>query len=242
MELRVRPIEGAWPGPFTAPRAHSPFTGSWSSTVEILEREVKALGGDRVVLQLAVAERDCRLDGWVRADARPEHPGAIITFDSRHGPLRFATDRYQSASWKRNPIPGWQANVRAIALALEGLRKFERYGITRGGEQYTGWKQLPSGLALPEHASMPPEQAAGVFFDLVGDVTVGAGSSGPMPYWSGGDSPGSVLDEAKSGDPAGALERGYRLAAKIHHPDATGGNASRFAALEEAWRVLRGLA
>jgi hypothetical protein len=39
----------------------------------------------------------------------------------------------------------WQENIRAIALGLEALRKVDRYGITSRGEQYTGWKALPSG-------------------------------------------------------------------------------------------------
>jgi hypothetical protein len=37
-----------------------------------------------------------------------------------------------------------EANVRAIALALEALRKVDRYGVTKRGEQYAGWKALPS--------------------------------------------------------------------------------------------------
>jgi hypothetical protein len=42
----------------------------------------------------------------------------------------------------------WQHNVRAIALGLEALRKVDRYGITRRGEQYAGWKALPAGIGI----------------------------------------------------------------------------------------------
>lgn len=31
------------------------------------------------------------------------------------------------------------------SLALEALRKVQRYGVGLSGEQYTGWKALPSG-------------------------------------------------------------------------------------------------
>lgn len=34
-------------------------------------------------------------------------------------------------------------NLRAIALALEALRKIDRYGVTRRGEQYQGFRALP---------------------------------------------------------------------------------------------------
>jgi len=37
----------------------------------------------------------------------------------------------------------WQDNLRAIALAMEALRAVDRYGVSKRGEQYQGWKQLP---------------------------------------------------------------------------------------------------
>lgn len=148
MRLVARPID-EWPGALTpeSRRTDSPFTASWTDTVNLLEREVEKLAGPTatVVVQLAVTERDCRLDGWVRADAKPTHPGVIVSFDSKHGPLRYSTDIHRSATWSRGRyLPGWQANVRAIALGLEALRKVDRYGIARGGEQYRGWKAIPS--------------------------------------------------------------------------------------------------
>ena len=70
-----------------------------------------------------------------RANASPKSPAVVIAFESKHGPLQYATDAFTH----------WQANVRAVALGLEALRRVERYGITKHGEQYTGWKQLGSG-------------------------------------------------------------------------------------------------
>ena len=65
----------------------------------------------------------------------PAHPGIEVSFESRHGRLVYATD----------VCVFWEHNVRSIALGLEALRAVDRYGITRRGEQYAGWKQLGQG-------------------------------------------------------------------------------------------------
>jgi hypothetical protein len=130
----VRPIV-LWPEAETRNRARAPFRSSYSATHALLRREVLMLGATSAVLQLAVAEDDIRLDGDLRANARPSHPGVIVSFESRHGPLRYACDTYLS----------WQDNARAIALTLEKLRAVDRYGAAKGGEQYRGWRALPSG-------------------------------------------------------------------------------------------------
>lgn len=137
--LTVRPLV-AWPGELTQPhRRANTFKAGWTSTVNLLEREVNALSisgrGGRVVVEMAVEERDCRLDGWIRADAQPRHPGVILSFESRFGPLRYWTDAYTT----------YQGNVRAIALGLEALRAVDRYGISRSGEQYVGWNAIGAG-------------------------------------------------------------------------------------------------
>jgi hypothetical protein len=62
-----------------------------------------------------------------------------VSFESRHGPLEYATDVFDD----------WQDNVRAIALGLEALRRVDRYGIAKRGEQYRGWKQLEAGGPSP---------------------------------------------------------------------------------------------
>lgn len=134
--VRFRPL-GVWPWPETSPRrSRHTFKAPWSSTVELLERELAHLHAHHVVIQADFADDDIRLDGWPRAGARaPAHPGVIVSFESDHGPLRYATDTHE---W-------WQHNVRAIALGLEALRAVDRYGVTRSGEQYRGWNALPSG-------------------------------------------------------------------------------------------------
>ena len=73
----------------------------------------------------------------LRANVRPRSPGVILSFDSKHGQLSYPCDTFDD----------WQANVRAIALALEALRAVDRYGVTRRAEQYKGWAKLPDPFA-----------------------------------------------------------------------------------------------
>lgn len=225
MRLVVRPID-VWPGTLTpeGKRQYAQFSASWSDTVDLLEREAKHLGvRDDVVLQLAVTERDCRLDGWIRADARPTHPGAIVSMETRHGPLRYSTDLFTGSghgySYGRRTLPGWQANVRAIALGLEALRKVDRYGIAKGGEQYVGYRQLGAGTPMGPAGSLTVEQAAVLLCDATAEEV--------------GEDPRDV-DRVIS--VATAL---WRDAAKKHHPD-VGGDPEYFRRLTEAKDLLVG--
>ena len=151
--VTIRPLT-TWPGTRTpaADRRRAPFTASWRDTADILTREVDHLRhGDRLaVLELAVTDGQLRNDGWIRADARIDDPGVVLTIPTRnHGDLRYPCDTFNGAGTRwgsgSTPLSGWQANVRAVALALEALRKVDRYGVTSRGEQYAGWKTLPAG-------------------------------------------------------------------------------------------------
>jgi len=230
LDYTVRPIE-AWPGKLRdqTERLPSPFKAGWSDTLEVLRREVDHLRGERVVLQIDVRERDVRIDGQLRADARPGHPGVILSFDSLHGPLRFATDLYRNGygADRYDSRLGWRGNLRAIALGLEGLRKFDRYGITRGGEQYTGWKQLGSGIAVAAQSTMTPAEAAAVIVDLAGHRFHGGDV---------GDAVEAVLSVLEGGS-AYPYTAACRDAARASHPD-TGGTVEQFQAYEEAKGVL----
>lgn len=122
------------------------FKASWDDTIELLARETEYLdAGHPVVIQVDAPEAQIRRDGMLHARARVNHPGVAISFQSMYGPLRYATDAYEDSYYSRFALTGWQANVRAIALALEALRAVDRYGVTRRGEQYTGWKALEAG-------------------------------------------------------------------------------------------------
>lgn len=139
MSITFRPLP-VWPHQATRNRPYSRFDTPYPKTVEPLVREVEALGGRDIVLGVGLDERDIRLDGQPRANARAlSHPGVEISFDSRHGRLAYATDMFTD----------WQDNVRAIALSLEALRAVERWGVSKG-RQYTGFAMLTAGPGKEE--------------------------------------------------------------------------------------------
>lgn len=196
--MKVDPI-GQWPGALTPQRQRSPFSAKLSSTMAVLQRELRELGAKNARMQIAVPANQFRLDGYPRATAKPEHPGIILTLDSRHGPLSYPCDTFTT----------WQDNLRAIALALEALRKVDRYGVTKRGEQYRGFLALEatssSGFTTVSAAAMYVGQLAGI-----------------------------ALTE---GNPDGA-RRALRLAKRAAHPD-TGGTPTAWARLAEAEKALR---
>jgi hypothetical protein len=111
IRLQFRPID-EWPGGKIAPRP-APFRASYGKTLSLLERELDQLHARNIILQVALDERDIRLDGQPRARARARHPGVILAVDSKYGPLKYATAEFTT----------WDDNLRAIALGLEALRK-----------------------------------------------------------------------------------------------------------------------
>ena len=131
----------SWPRKFTEPRHDHPFrkNGSygvdWDSTIRLLRKELKRLKAENVVLRIAIPGESIKIDGTMKLHrATPDHPGVILTFDSIYGPLSYPADKFNV----------WRANVRAIAVSLENLRRVDRYGVTQTGEQYSGFKQIPA--------------------------------------------------------------------------------------------------
>lgn len=153
MDVRFHPLTD-WPGEATpAHRRTSPFRAHFGATLQLLDDELVKLGAHDVVVQVALDPADIRLDGWPRADAKPpRHPGVVLSFESKHGPLRYPTDRFTT----------YQQNLRAIALGLEALRKLDRYGISERGEQYQGWKALEAGRSGQQEARRTLCTLAGV--------------------------------------------------------------------------------
>lgn len=204
--FRYRPID-EWPGDPTPARdrRRAPFKAGWGSTLRDLMRELSWLDAHTVVCQIALEEKDFRVtDGHPRAQARASHPGVVLAFESKYGPLKYATDVFDD----------FTDNMRAIALGLEALRKVERYGITRRGEQYKGWQQLGSGIATNE--PMSKDQAWRVLYDLAG------------------------LDNGALGSrDISTVDGLYKRAAKLNHPD-VGGSDDLMARATEARDVLVG--
>lgn len=214
MRYEIRPL-GPWTEPVTKHRrSASTFRADWDDTLRLLAYETDQLGASLVVLQVDADEADVRRDGMLRARARVNFPGVRVSFESRHGPLTYATDAYEQLYG--GGLVGWQANVRAIALALTALRAVDRYGVTRRGEQYTGWRAIESGRA-PD-PTMTVDQAA----DLLYRESAAAG---------GRSTRDSIIT-----DPT-ARSEAFRVAARRNHPD-TGGDPALFARLSLAREVL----
>lgn len=88
------------------------------------------------MLEVDLREQDLRQDGLPRAGRTVRSPGVVLSFEATHVPNKPHL-RYEVAEFTH-----WQDNVRAVALGLEALRAVDRYGMTRRGEQYAGWRQL----------------------------------------------------------------------------------------------------
>lgn len=211
MNYTFRPL-GAWTEGDTKPR-HGPttFSASWPSTLDLLKAELAHLDARHVVIQADFTEADLRVDGMPRANARtPRHPGVRIAFDSRYGPLTYSTDAHAF----------WQHNVRAIALSLRNLRAVDRYGVTRRGEQYVGWKALPAAPNGPN-----PEHEALL---VILRAEMGA-------CYDATDQPEDLAVLKRN--PA-LLRRTFRNARAAAHPDRNGGDRTAWDRLEHAGRVL----
>lgn len=229
LEARFRPLSD-WPQADTKARRPPQFRSYWSQTLDLLDDELRHLGAKDVVIETFHRRSDIRADGWPRADARvPPHPGVVLSFASKFGPLRYLTDQFESGGFwvpserdetgktlkppRTVPIPGWQANLRAIALSLEALRAVDRYGVSRRGEQYTGWNALPPGR--PMGPAMTVEEAKGHLDDF-----------GLEPF-----TPEGLTSEM--------VQEAWRAAAKVHHPD-LGGTPEAFRKITEAKDLLLG--
>lgn len=151
MQVTFRPLP-VWPHkPST--RRHAQFQVGYARTLEQLEREIGYLGGRDVVMGVGLEERDIRLDGQPRSNARSfGHPGVEVSFDTKaYGRQTYATDQF----WD------WRDNVRAVVLSLEALRAVERYGVSKG-RQYAGFSLLTAGPAQEERGRLLVERYGGI--------------------------------------------------------------------------------
>lgn len=212
---------GPWTDPVTKPRQScSAFRATWSATIDLLEREASMLSTRLIRIDIDVREGDIRLDGLLRADAKVTFPGVRVhLIGTKFGDLQYATDRYESR-YSGDRLKSWQANIRAIALALEALRAVDRYGVSTRGEQYTGWKALPAGSGV----AATSKRDAAEFLErlVVGDE--GAGRERTVQQ---------ILD---GGLPDAA--RLIREARAATHPDRNGGDRAAWDRVEEAAKVL----
>lgn len=163
--MKVGPIR-EWPGAMTRIRLRSPFRRqdgtpvTLTTTLTLLNRELVALGARNAELLIAIDAGQFRQDGRPYANAKAAHPGIILTFEiPKVGVVSYPSDQYTA----------WEDNLRAVALALEALRKVDRYGVTKHGEQYRGFRALEA-------------TAAPAGFDNAGDALMFLASVTGMRY------------------------------------------------------------
>lgn len=207
MQYTTRPLsDRTWLRP-DRERKTSQFDATWTKTLTLLGKEIAHLGGRDIVIEVDVREQDIRLDGGLRANARAESPAVVVAFDTtKHGPMLYRADRYGDR-WSNRP--GWQENVRAVALTLESLRAVDRYGATETGQQYAGFKALPAGRAMPA-SHMTRTEADELLWEVSG---LGRDKDWPV-------------------------EGRYRRARAVAHPDRNDGDRSVWDKVEQAAQVL----
>lgn len=214
LDYQCRPI-GEWPQRWTTDRRETVFKNKagrpmpLSDTLGILERELPSLNARNVIVQVALSERDLRQDGMIRANARrPTHPGVILTFDSKYGPLSYPCDTFTD----------WESNLRAIAYHLENTRHAALYGVGKHGEGYRGFTALPppssNALGVPDDV----HRAAVHILHVIG------GAASKEDLWK------MVTD-------AEVATRWARMATGKAHPDG-GGSNERFEAARNAQAVI----
>lgn len=121
------------------PTIYSPFKAGWRSTISLLALELRQHGAESTILEVDIPESAIRQDGLPRADRNAYTPGIVLSFTA--GAVNGKPQlRYEVATYS-----DWRDNLRGVALALQALRAVDRYGVTRRGEQYAGWKQLTTG-------------------------------------------------------------------------------------------------
>lgn len=210
----VEPID-QWPGERTRWPGTSPFKASLTATQSLLSNELRMLGATEVVLQLDIERRHLRVDGSLRADARPRSGAVILNFTiagSRDGKrptqhLQFAMDAHDK----------YQDNLRAIALTLQSLRAIDRYGVTKGGQQYQGWAKLTA----PARDMSPSEAATCLAMNC------------SLAY-----SASELLFAMPSPSHADKVRDAYRIAARHLHPDMPGGDERLFKKVTAARDIL----
>jgi hypothetical protein len=198
-------------GPMPTPGGRWPqFSASWSSTVELLARELRHLDAKGISIELDMEPRMFRQDGLPRSDARARSDGVRLSFSSKYGPLRYETAEF-TGRWGEE---GWKQNIRAIALGLEALRKVDRYGVSKRGEQYRGWKALPTGTD-PADAIQTREQAEAVILSVVG----------------------AFYEKSDIADGGPFLKEAVRMAQRQTHPD-RGGDTTEFRKVMKAAELV----
>ncbi len=111
------------------------FSASFGTTLNDLERELRHLGAEDIIIEIDLQLEDIRNDGWPRSSARPASPGVRLSFQSQKlkQPLAYPCSTFNH----------WEQNLRAIALTLHLQRRMADYAVGRESQRYSGFSALP---------------------------------------------------------------------------------------------------
>lgn len=177
----------------------------WSRILSSLARELKNLRASGVVLRLDVQPHQLRNDGGIKSNASPASSAVM---------LEFVAEKFRPAPkllYKCDVFRDWQSNVYAIAKSLEALRLVDRYEVTTAGEQYAGFKALPSTTS----ATLTTQAAAEIIYGFAPNYT-----------------PQAIASVSS------AARDAVRLAIHKTHPDRNNGGRADYDKVDAARRVL----
>lgn len=221
VEYRIEPIdEDEFPKELRTDHDWSRFDSTFSATMKVLERELNHLNARPGSLVIKTFHRpyDVLKSGKLRPETKkPSYPGVIVWFEvwdgnaSRYEPMQFECDSFND----------WKANLRAIALAMEALRKVERYVVSSRGRE-------DAHTAGFRHARVEARTGA----HTGGELTVEAAAAVLVAYADSAQAPEDLIRSPER------TEDTFKIAAHNTHPD-KGGTDHSFAKVSQAIRVLR---
>lgn len=208
IDVRFVPLDlAAFPGGARKTRrASTVFSSTYQRTLDRLEHELDKLRAVDVIIQAGYSRADIRNDGWPRSSAKPMHPAVVLSFRSR--------DANQEYSFPCDTFSCFEHNLHAIAFTLEALRAVNRYGVTRGHEQYKGFAQIEA----------PPDPKR---------WTVDAAA-----LWMTGRLQFNEHERARLLSDPDFYRRSYRVFAATCHPDANPAARIEWDRLQEARQLL----
>ena len=205
--VQIEPLT-QWPRGIehTEDRTTSRFRASFYVTAFDLADELRAMGAESAVLQMEFDASEQRRDGkpYARAEIGP---ALVLSFEVGEDRYMYPADTYLD----------WHDNLRAIALTLRALRAVDRYGVSKQGQQYSGWKALPANV----DERVTPREAAIVLLRTAGDDP----------------NEGAICRVVKDAE---TRRRIYRKAARYSHPDHQAGTDAGFHRVQHALAVLDG--
>lgn len=210
-----KPIE-SWTHPKGPTQDYCRFKTPPGSTISGLRCELARIGVGEAIIQMDLEDKDIRNDGQPRANANPERSRIIVSFvHPKQGALSYPC-------WT---FPRWIDNVRAVSKTLEALRAMDRYGATRTGQQYTGWKALP-----PGSSAIIPAQAPSEDMDIEGCAELLI-EYADQPYDE------DLVEEVST--KMEVLKEIYKQASRNHHPDAVGGGDGDIIKINKAYEYIK---